>query len=182
LRHTSREQDALRFCPVRPSAGAAPSGAAGAAAVAAFECTSAVGARQLRRKRSAGGGSVPESTGAATDDAAEVVFARMASLAAVAINVAFPRPSLCSSDFPHLQSASVVREENVHPNGSHLKSADAREYSTTRNTLGLFKSRKPGATFRSWSLHVASFVAVLGPLKFANLRNGDAFRAPRPST
>jgi len=42
-----------------------------------FECTSAMGEQQLRRERPAGGGSVPESTGAATDDASEVSFARL---------------------------------------------------------------------------------------------------------
>ena len=45
-----------------------------------FECTSAMGEQQLRRKRPAGGGSVPESTGAATDDASAFSFARLASL------------------------------------------------------------------------------------------------------
>ncbi len=45
-----------------------------------FECTSAMGEQQLRRKRPAGGGSVPESTGAATDDASELSIARLASL------------------------------------------------------------------------------------------------------
>jgi hypothetical protein len=45
-----------------------------------FECTSAMGEQQLRRKRPAGGGSVPESTGAAADDASAVSFARLASL------------------------------------------------------------------------------------------------------
>ena len=48
-----------------------------------FECTSAMGEQQLRRKRPAGGGSVPESTGAATDDASAFSFARLASLAAL---------------------------------------------------------------------------------------------------
>ena len=45
-----------------------------------FECTSAMGEQQLRRKRPAGGGSVPESTGAAADDASAFSFARLASL------------------------------------------------------------------------------------------------------
>jgi hypothetical protein len=48
-----------------------------------FECTSAMGEQQLRRERPAGGGSVPESTGAATDDASAFSFARLASLAAL---------------------------------------------------------------------------------------------------
>ena len=67
-----------------------------------FECTSAthrMGEQQLRRKRPAGGGSVPESTGAATDDASAVSFARLASLAAVAANVAFETFFCCNSDF-----------------------------------------------------------------------------------
>ena len=59
-----------------------------------FECTSAMGEQQLRRKRPAGGGSVPESTGAAADDASAVSFARLVSLAAVAANVAFARAAL----------------------------------------------------------------------------------------
>jgi len=42
-----------------------------------FECTSAMGEQQLRRERPAGGGSVPESTGAAADDASAVSFARL---------------------------------------------------------------------------------------------------------
>jgi hypothetical protein len=49
-----------------------------------------VGVRQLRRKQPAGGGSVPEATGAATDDAAAVMLA-------VAANVAFARPGLLSA-------------------------------------------------------------------------------------
>ena len=44
------------------------------------------------------GGSVPESTGAATDDASAVAFARLASLFAVAANVAFEAISFCNSD------------------------------------------------------------------------------------
>ena len=51
-----------------------------------FGCTCVEGVRQLRRKRPAGGGSVPESTGAATDDAPAVGFARLASLAAVMLD------------------------------------------------------------------------------------------------
>ena len=53
-----------------------------------FECTSAMGEQQLRRKRPAGGGSVPEWTGVAADDASAVTLARLASLFAVAANVA----------------------------------------------------------------------------------------------
>ena len=39
--------------------------------------TCAVGVRQLRRKRPAGGGSVPESAGAAANEASAVSFARL---------------------------------------------------------------------------------------------------------
>ncbi len=63
-----------------------------------FDGTCAVGVRQLRRKRPAGGGSVPESTGAAADGASEVSFARFSSLFAVAANDAFEAISFCDSD------------------------------------------------------------------------------------
>ena len=42
-----------------------------------FDGTYAVGVRQLRRKRPAGGGSVPESAGAAANEASAVSFARL---------------------------------------------------------------------------------------------------------
>ena len=94
----SGAEDALRFCPVRGSAGAAPSGAAGAAAVSVPTAPVQWGCDQLRRKRPAGGGSVPESTGAATDDASAVAFARLASLFAVAATVACEAISFCNFD------------------------------------------------------------------------------------
>ena len=77
-----------------------------------FECACAVGVRQLRRKQPAGGGSVPEATGAATDDAAAVMFARLAAHAAVAANVAFARPGLLSA-IPTFSSSANARERHA---------------------------------------------------------------------
>ena len=78
--------------------------------------------RQLRRKQPAGGGSVPEATGAATDDEAAVMPARLAAHAAVAANVAFARPGLLLQFrlSLQLQSASVVREGKNHRNVRQL--------------------------------------------------------------
>jgi hypothetical protein len=58
--------------------------------------TCAVGVRHLRRKRPAGGGSVPESTGAATDDASAACLSLSCSARP---SRAFLRASCCPSDF-----------------------------------------------------------------------------------
>ncbi len=62
-----------------------------------------MGVRQLGRKRPAGGGSVPESTGAATDEASGTVRPFLSCTA--------ERLDCCPAErflFPHLQSASAV--------------------------------------------------------------------------